>query len=83
MWSDETKINRFGSDGRKWCWKTAKEGLLPRHVQPTLKFGGGSIMVWGCMTAKGVGYMAKIDNGLDADLYCEILKTDLMETLEY
>src|SRR5262245_53403159 len=24
-WSDETKINRFGSDGRKWCWKTPDE----------------------------------------------------------
>jgi transposase len=83
VWSDESKINRLGSDGRKWCCKKAREGLLPRHVQPTLKFGGGSIMVWGCMTAQGVGYMAKIDNGLDADLYCEILKSDLMQTLEY
>ena len=83
VWSDESKINRFGSDGRKWCWKKVREGLLPRHVQPTLKFGGGSIMVWGCMTAQGVGYMAKIDNGLDADLYCEILRSDLMQTLAY
>ena len=22
VWSDETKINRLGSDGRKWVWKT-------------------------------------------------------------
>ena len=21
IWSDETKINRLGSDGRKWAWK--------------------------------------------------------------
>src|SRR5262249_41918510 len=21
VWSDETKINRFCSDGRSWCWK--------------------------------------------------------------
>ena len=21
VWSDETKINRLGSDGRVWCWK--------------------------------------------------------------
>jgi DDE superfamily endonuclease len=81
--SYETKINRLGSDGRKWCWKKGKEGLIPRHVQPTLKFGGGSIMVWGFMTAKEVGYMTNIDNGLDVDLYCKILRTDLMQTLEY
>lgn len=40
-------------------------------------------MVWGCMTYSGVGYMAKIDNGLDADLYCKILRSELMQTLEY
>jgi hypothetical protein len=21
VWSDETKTNRLGSDGRKWVWK--------------------------------------------------------------
>jgi len=26
VWSDETKINRLGSDGRKWVWKKAGEG---------------------------------------------------------
>lgn len=41
VWSDETKINRFGCDGRKWCWKSKKEILKSRHVDPTLKFGGG------------------------------------------
>src|SRR5579863_9446168 len=61
IWSDETKINRLGSDGRKWAWKKAGEGLSDRLVQGTLKFGGGSLMMWGCMTWEGVGYAAKID----------------------
>jgi transposase len=26
VWSDETKINRLGSDGRKWVWKRPGEG---------------------------------------------------------
>ena len=25
IWSDETKINRIGSDGRKWVWKKQGE----------------------------------------------------------
>ena len=45
VWSDETKINRLGSDGRKWVWKKAGEGLSDRLVQATQKFGGGSVMV--------------------------------------
>jgi len=45
VWSDETKINRFGSDGRKWCWKEPGSALKPSHVMGTLMHGGGSIMV--------------------------------------
>lgn len=83
IWSDETKINRLGSDGRKWCWKKAGEGLKPRHVNKTVKHGGGNIKAWGCMTAHGVGYLTRIDNGLDADLYCRILEEELVQSIEY
>src|SRR3954454_13678105 len=41
VWSDETKINRLGSDGRKWVWKKPGEDLNDRLVQGTQKFGGG------------------------------------------
>ena len=40
-------------------------------------------MVWGCMTAKGVGYMCRIDGGLDAELYVSILGGEFLDTLEY
>jgi Transposase len=45
VWSDETKINRLGSDGRKWIWKKSGQGLIDREMQKTLKFGGGSLMM--------------------------------------
>lgn len=70
IWSDETTINRFESDGRLWCWKSKGEGLSSRTVQSTVKHGGGSIMVWGCMPAHGVGYLSRIEGGLDAELGC-------------
>ena len=35
IWSDETKINCIGSDGRKWAWKKAGEGLSDRLVEST------------------------------------------------
>lgn len=84
VWSDETKINRLGSDGCKWGWKKKeKKGLTDREVKGTIKFGGGSMMVWGCFTAKGVGYLTKIDGGLNAQLYVSILNDELLETLNY
>jgi hypothetical protein len=83
IWSDETKINRFGSDGRKWCWKRPGDQLRSNQVTDTVKHGGGSIMIWGCFTAHGVGYMTKIDGGMDAALYCSILDDELKCTVEY
>ena len=40
-------------------------------------------MVWGCMMAKGVGYMAKIEGNMNTDLYCQILCDELMNTIHY
>ena len=47
IWSDETKINMIGSDREEYMWKRKEEGLIAREVQGTIKFGGGSLMVWG------------------------------------
>ena len=83
VWSDEVKFNRLGSDGQSWTWKRAGAPLSDCLVEGTLKFGGGSLMMWGCMTWEGPGYAAKIDGKMDADLYCEILEDNLLETLRY
>ena len=83
IWSDETKVNCLGSDGRKWVWKRAGEPLTDRLVEGTKKFGGGSVMVWGCMTWDGVGLACKIDGRMDSDLYCQIMEEDLQGTLSY
>src|SRR5258708_6345885 len=53
IWSDETKINHFGPDGRKWVWKKSGEGLSDRLVEGTVKFGGGHM---GCFGWDGAGY---------------------------
>ena len=83
MWSDETKINCLGSGGRKWAWKGAGEGLSDRLVQGTQKFGGGSLMIWGCMLWEGPGYATKIEGRMDAKLYTGIMEDELQETLDY
>ena len=83
IWSDETKINRFGSDGREWVWKKKGEPLSDRLVKGTLKFGGGSLMMWGCFCWQGVGYGCKIDGKMDKELYCQILEDDLQESIDY
>ena len=83
VWSDETKINRLESDGRKWAWKKGEEGLTDRLVEGTLKFGGGLLMMWGCILWEGIGYYCKIDGKMDGDLYISILEDELQNSLEY
>ncbi len=82
IWSDETKINRFCSDGRSWCWVRDGERLQLRNVKQTVKHGGGSLMIWGCMTARGPGYICKIEGTMDQYLYKQILEEDLYETIK-
>ncbi len=55
LWSDESKINLFGADGSHKVWRKPNEALKPRNLIPTVKHGGGSIMVWGSMASNGVG----------------------------
>jgi transposase len=82
IWSDETKINRIASDGRQWVWKKTGEGLTDREIQGTVKFGGGNLMVWGCMGWEGVGRLAEVEGRMDAEQYVDILETNLLPTME-
>ncbi|KAG1572828.1 hypothetical protein G6F48_013398 [Rhizopus delemar] len=61
VWSDETKINIFNSDGRTWTWIRSGESLKSHHVKMTVKHGGGNIMLWNAITYAGVGWMCKIN----------------------
>ncbi len=42
LWSDETKINLFGSDGVKHVWRQPGEKYKDKCVLPTVKHSGGS-----------------------------------------
>ena len=80
FWSDETKINHLGSDGRQCVWEKNGEGSSDWLVEGTKKFGGGSLMMWGCMTWEGVG---KIDGKMDGDFYVQIPDEELQEIIKF
>ena len=45
LWSDEMKINLFGSDGLKQVWRRPGEEYKDKCVMPTVKHGGGNVVV--------------------------------------
>ena len=84
IYSDETKVNRWGSDGAQITWKHKDDSLQPHNIQTRLKGAGGSIMVWGCMTSLGVGYACRIvEYPMNSELYTHILGTTYKDTLDY
>ncbi len=46
-------------------------------IIPTVKHGGGSVMVWGCFAASGPGRLAIIDGTMNSVLYQKILKENV------
>lgn len=82
IFSDESKYNIFGPDGRRMVWRKPNEELRLKNVKSTVKHGGGSVMVWGCMSAQGVGKLVFIDGTMDKHLYLSILKDNLHSSAE-
>ncbi|GFX51552.1 transposable element Tc1 transposase [Trichonephila clavipes] len=77
IFSDESKFNIYGSDGRFKIWRKAGKALAPKNTIKTVKFGGGSVLVWGCVSAGGVEDLAFIDGIMDKHVYLGILKDNL------
>lgn len=82
IWSDETKINRYTSDGRSCAWLRKGEPLQTKHVKQTIKHGGGSLMLWGCMTAFGMGPVHQIQGIMNKEIYLDILRQNLGQAIE-
>lgn len=81
LWTDESKFELLGRKQRLRVWRKTGEELQDRHLQKTVKHGGGNIMVWGCFSWEGVGQLIKIDGIMTADTYINILSENLEVSL--
>lgn len=80
IWSDESKFNVKGSDGRKRVWRPAGKALNFNFMQGTVKHGGGSVMVWGSMCYAGTGCLEIIEGIMNKEYYRDILERNLSKT---
>ncbi len=64
--SDETKIELFGKNSTCRVWRR-------KNTIPTVKHGGGNIMLWGCFSAKGPGRLICVKERMNGAMYREIL----------
>ena len=71
VFSDEKKLRLFKANegGNDYVRIALSERLKPNNVQPKVKFGGGGINFWGCVSKNGVGILKEIEGKLTGEKY--------------
>ena len=82
LWTDKSKFNRFGSDGKKYVRCPQNQELSPRYTLKTVKHGGCSVIVWGSFSWCGVGPLHRIQGTMDQHMNKEILKNVMLPYAE-
>ncbi|KAG2466723.1 TCB1 transposase, partial [Polypterus senegalus] len=80
IWSDETKIEFFGVNARRHVWRKPGTAHHQANTIPTVKHGGGSIMLWGCFSAAETGRLVRIKGKMTAAMYRDILDENLLQS---
>ena len=81
LWSDESPFMLFpGSRG--YVRRRACDDMKKKHLAPTVKHGGGSVMVWGCFHGSGVGVLKRVEGTIDSEAYRQILIHQAMPELK-
>ena len=50
-----------------------------KHLLPTVKFGGGSIMLWACEAIAGTGNLVNVEGCVDSTQYQQTLENNVQE----
>ncbi|GFU52895.1 transposable element Tc1 transposase [Trichonephila clavipes] len=81
LWSDESRFTVWQLDGRVWVWRMPGERFFSDCVVPTVKLGGGSIMMRGCFSWFGLGPLVPVIGNMNSEMYVDIFWTMLKSQL--
>ena len=58
------------------------EAFVEKNTLRTVKHGGGSIMVWDCVTAGGTGNIVRVEGRMDSTKYQEIIEANVQTSVQ-
>ena len=64
-------------------WRTPGDEFDPKCTVPTVKHDGGSVMVWGCFTRRGVGKLCVLHRIIDRFYYRNVLEQNLLPSIDH
>lgn len=79
IFADESKFSLYKRDDKKMerVYRQVNKTYELKNLSGTVKHGGPSVMIWGCMSYNGVGNMEVIETTMNKEGYLSILKNHL------
>ena len=66
---------------QRYVWRRKNEAYAEKNTLPTVRHGGGSVMLWGCFASSGTGNLQRVEGKMDSIKYQEILGEDVMPSV--
>lgn len=83
LWSDESKVMMIDCNASQtFVRRPNNAAFCSRYTSTNVKFGGGSIMIWACVSWYGVGPIFWIKEKMTADVYVNIMQNTMLPFAE-
>lgn len=79
IFSDESQFCISGNQSSAYVRRRTHEEFSPQCLKPTVKYPT-KVMIWGCMSSRGVGRLHIVSRTVKARDYIEILQNKLLPT---
>lgn len=66
---------------QRYVWRRKNKAYEEKNTLPTVKHGGGSIMLWGCFASAGTGKLQRVQGTMNSLQYQEILDDNVMQSV--